>query len=127
MIKNPNVWIREVIDEQGVETYNDWQKRIESLSYIFKTELNKMKEEYKDNFVVPKGQHPHLITLYLQKQISLETFTILCHISKTFDYWEKEVVDKIVAYDIIRLSRKYYPFLEIDEKKFSNIIKERFF
>ena len=127
MIKNPNVWIREVIDEQGVEVYEDWQKRIESLSYTFKTELNKLKEEYRDNFVVPTGQHPHLITLYLQKQISLETFTILCHISKTFDYWEKEVVDKIVAGDIMLLSKKYYPFLEIEEKKFSKIVKERFF
>ena len=127
MIKNPNVWIREVIDEQGVEVYEDWQKRIESLSYTFKTELNKLKEEYRDNFVVHTGQHPHLITLYLQKQISLETFTILCHISKTFDYWEKEVVDKIVASDIMLLSKKYYPFLEIEEKKFSKIVKERFF
>lgn len=127
MIKNPNTWIRDVIDEAGIETYNDWVKRIESLSYIFKTELSKLKDDYKENFVVPTGQHPHLMTLYLQKQISLETFTILCHISKTFEYWEKEVVDKIVASDIMLLSKKYYPFLEIDEKKFSKIVKERFF
>lgn len=127
MIKNPNVWIRDVIDENGIETYNDWVKRIESLSYTFKIELNKLNGEYKENFIVPAGQHPRLMTLYLQKQISLETFTILSHISKTFDYWEKEIVDKIVAYDIIQLLRKYYPFLEVDEKKFSKIVKERFF
>lgn len=127
MVKNPNVWIRDVIEENGSEVYNDWIKRIESLSYSFKIDLNKLKENYKDNFVVPSGQHPYLMTLYLQKHISFETFTILCHLSKTFDYWEKEIVDKIVASDIMLLSKKYYPFLEIDEKKFSKIVKERFF
>lgn len=127
MIKNPNVWIRDVIDEQGLEVYNDWLKRIESLSYTFKRELNNLDEDYKSNFVVTNGQHPLLMTLYLQNKISFETFTILCKISKTFDYWEKEIVDKIVAYDIMTLSKKYYPFLEIDQKKFSEIVKNRFF
>jgi len=37
--------------------------------------------------------------LYLQKQISLETITILASLSNIFPYWEKEIVDKIVAYD----------------------------
>jgi hypothetical protein len=37
------------------------------------------------------------------------------------------LVDKIVARDIIRLSKKYRPFLEINEKKFKDIIRDRFF
>jgi hypothetical protein len=68
-----------------------------------------------------------LITLYLQKQISLETITILASLSNIFPYWEKEIVDKIVAYDIIILLGKYRPFLEYDEKKFKNIVREQFF
>jgi hypothetical protein len=65
--------------------------------------------------------------MYLQKKISLETFSILAKISNIFPYWEKEIVDKIVARDIIRLIKKYKPFLEIDEKKFKDIARERFF
>jgi hypothetical protein len=125
--KNPNAWIRDIVDENGFQIYEDWIKRKESLSYFFKLELNKLEDDYKSNFVVPSGQHPRLLTLYLQKHISLETFSILTHLSKVLDHWEKEVVDKIVAGDIIHLSRKYYPFLEIEEKKFSKIVKDKFF
>jgi hypothetical protein len=63
----------------------------------------------------------------MQKKITLETFTLLTNLSNIFPYWEKEIVDRIVARDIIRLSRKYRPFLSIDEKKFKNLIRERFF
>ena len=46
-------------------------------------------------------------------------------ISNIFPYWEKEIVDKIVARDIIRLIKKYKPFLEIDEKKFKDDLQKR--
>ena len=63
----------------------------------------------------------------MQKKISLETIAILAKISNIFPYWEKEIVDKIIARDIIRLLKKYKPFLEIDEKKFKDIVRDRFF
>ena len=69
----------------------------------------------------------HIMTLYLQKKISLETFTILANSSNIFPYWSEKVVDRIVARDIIRLSRKYMPFLEINQKKYKDIIRDRFF
>jgi hypothetical protein len=67
------------------------------------------------------------MTLYLQKKITLETITILASLSKIFPYWDKEIVDKIIAGDIIKLIRKYRPFLEIDEKKFKDIVRKQFF
>jgi len=127
IVTNPKSWIRDITEESGEETYVSWEKKIQSLTYLFKTELNLLNEDYKSNFVAVNGQHPRLITLYLQKKISLETIAILASISRVLEYWEKEVVDKIVAGDIITLIRKYYPFLQVDEKKFSQIVKERFF
>lgn len=127
IVKNPKVWIRDIVDEPGEEIYLDWKKRIESLTYSFQQDLNKIDEDYKSNYIVPNGQHPRLMTLYLQRKISLETFTILFNISKVSSYWEKEIVDKFVSRDIMKLLRKYYPFLDINEKKFSNIVKTKFF
>lgn len=127
LVKNPKAWIRDIVDESGEQVYMDWKKKMDSLSYLYKSELKYLKDEYQDNFVVNDGQHPYVMTLYLQKQISIETFTILTRVSRVYDYWEKEIVDKFIARDIIRLSKKYYPFLEIDEKKFSKITKEYFF
>ena len=127
MIVKPNVWIREVVEQEGEDSYIDWTKKRDSLTRVVKDDLNKLRAEYQDNFITVNGQHPAIMTLYLQKQITLETFTILTHSANIFEYWDKKVVDKIVASDIIRLSRKYYPFLEIEQKKFKNIIREHFF
>lgn len=127
IVRNHKVWIREIVEEKGEDTYLEWQKRMDSLTYLFKSDLKKLKDDYRQNFTVSGGQHPYVMTLYLQREISLETFTILAKVSNTYELWENEIVDKFVARDIIRLSKKYYPFMEVDQKKFSKIIKERFF
>ena len=127
MIVKPNVWIREIVEDEGEERYIDWQRKIQSLSRNFTSDLENLDDNYQANFSVINGQYPLIMTMYMQKKISLETITILASISNIFPYWEKEIVDKIVARDIIRLIRKYRPFLEIDEKKFKNIVKNRFF
>lgn len=127
MIVKPDVWIRDIVEETGEARYYDWKKRIDSLTYTFKSEISRLKDNWSENFQTVDGQHPSIMTAYLQKQISLETFTILSHIANIHDYWEKNIVDKIVARDIIRLLKKYKPFLEIDEKKFKDIIREQFF
>ena len=127
MIVKPNAWIREIIEQEGEERYIEWQRRIDTLSRTFKSEIAKLDDNFQANFTSVNGQHPLLLTWYMQKKISLETITILAHVANIFPYWEKEVVDKIVARDIIRLLRKYKPFLEVDEKKFKDLIRDRFF
>lgn len=126
-IVKPNIFIREIVEQEGEDRYLEWKRKIDSLSRVFKEDLNKLKDDYQENFVSNNGQHPHIMNLYVQKKITLESFTLLTNLSNIFPYWDKEIVDKIVARDIIRLSKKYRPFLNIDEKKFKNLIRERFF
>lgn len=127
ILKNPNIWVREILEENAESIFAAWEGRIDSLTYTFKDDLSRLKENYAENFIPVNGQHPYVISLYLQNKISIETFTILANISNVYERWSKEVVDKIVAGDIIKLSKKYYPFLEINRKKFSDIVKEHFF
>lgn len=127
MVVKPNAWIREIVEQDGEDRYFEWKKKIDSLSRVFKDDLSKLDDDYQQNFVAHNGQHPHVMNLFVQKKITLETFALLTNLSNIFPYWEKEIVDRIVARDIIRLSKKYRPFLSIDEKKFKNIIRERFF
>ena len=127
MIKKPNAWIREIIEQEGEDRYVEWQRKIDSLSRTFKSDLNSLDDNFQANFTAVSGQHPLIMTMYAQQKISLETITILAHIANIFPYWEKEIVDKIVSRDIIRLMKKYKPFLHIDDKKFKDIIRDRFF
>lgn len=127
VLVKPDIWVRDLLDEEAEERYILWKKKIEALGYNFKSDLGKLYENYQENFISYDGQHPYIMTKYLQKQISLETLTILAHSANIFSYWDEKVVDKIVAYDIIRLVRKYKPFLTYDEKRFKDIVREFFF
>lgn len=125
-INNPNIWIRQLLDAEAEHRYLEWKKKIESLTYTFKSELKNLDEDWTANFVSRDGQHPYIMTQYSQKKISLETFTILTHAANIFDYWNEKIVDKIISRDIIRVSRKYKPFLFYDERKFKAIIRDHF-
>lgn len=125
MLVKPEIWIRDLLEDPANERYLAWKKKVDSLTHTFKSDLSNLDDRYKSNFVVPSdGQHPRLMTLYMTRQITLETFTILTNISNVFPYWEQNIADKVIARDMIRLSKKYYPFLEIDKKKFSAIVKD---
>jgi len=126
MIEKPDIWVRDILEEEGQNRYVNWKKRMDSLGYIFKSDINSMLDEYEDNFVVRDGQHPHIMTMMLQKKISLETFTIMTHLANIFPYWEQKIVDKIVSRDIMKKSRKYKPFLDLDWKRYKTYVKDQF-
>jgi len=126
LLINKNIWVRDLLDSEGEARYTNWRKRIESLGYIFKSELAHLDDEYKRNFISIDGQHPLVMTMLLQKKISLETFTILAHSANIFSYWQEKIVDKHVSCDIINKSKKYKPFLDFDADRFKKLIKDRF-
>ena len=126
LLINKNVWVRDLLDSEGEARHTNWRKRIESLGYIFKSELAHLNDEYKRNFISRDGQHPLVMTLLLQKKISLETFTILAHSANIFSYWQEKVVDKHVSFDIINKSKKYKPFLDYNEERFAKLIKNHY-
>jgi hypothetical protein len=126
MIEKPDIWVRDILEQEGHNRYIKWKKRMDSLGYIFKSDINNMLDEYEDNFVVRDGQHPHIMTMMLQKKISLETFTIMTHLSNIFPYWDKKIVDKVVSRDIMKKSRKYKPFLDLDWNRYKTYVKDQF-
>ena len=126
LLINNKVWVRDLLDSECEARHTNWKKRVESLGYIFKSELAHCDDEYKRNFISKDGQHPHVMTLFLQRKISLETFTILAHSANIFSYWQEKVVDKHVSFDIINKSKKYKPFLDYNEERFAKLIKDHF-
>lgn len=127
VLKNPNLWIKDLYDEKAEETHTEWKKRTSALTYVFTQDLNALDDDYRKNFEVSSGQHPNLIRLILQHKISIETFAILCDISNVYDTWQESISDKFIALPVIEKAKKYTPFLDIDRKKYSTIVKNRFF
>ena len=117
------MWIGEMIKE-GEGRYQEWQKKVQSLTYIFKEETETVFENKKmdDMFDCSKG-HPPILKSYLGGDISLESMVIYDRIlgyGKDFDKRLKDPVWETVS----RKIKKYSPFLNIDVSRYKKILKE---
>lgn len=118
-----SLWIGEMIRE-GEDRYTQWKKKIQSLSYIFKEETEKIFDgkELEDVFNCTKG-HPPILKNFLTGNISLETLVIydkILFFGKDFDKKLNDPVWETVS----RRIKKYSSFLHIDVFRYKKILKE---
>ena len=118
-----SLWIGSIIHD-GDTHYKEWQKRIQSLSYIFKEESEKLFKEnkFEDIFDCSRS-HPILLRMFLSGKISMETMVIYDRIflyGKNFDKKLKDPVWETVSLKM----KKYSPFLNTDVLRYKNILKE---
>lgn len=123
IIQTPSIWIRDLCEPNAEQVYFDWKKKIDAISHHFSSELSNLDNDLSANFVTDRGSHPLLITLFLRKRISKETFAIVSHLCNVYPYWDENLSSDVIARDVIRFGKKYYPFLSIDKKKFSTMLK----
>tara|TARA_B100000927_G_scaffold90105_1_gene72879 strand:+ start:3222 stop:3809 length:588 start_codon:yes stop_codon:yes gene_type:complete len=117
------MWIGEMIKE-GEDRYTDWKKKVQSLSYVFREEVNNLFNDKKvdDVFDCSRG-HPPILKSYLGGDTSLETMVICDRIfeyGKDFDERLKDPVWETVS----RKIKKYDPFLNINVPRYKKILKE---
>jgi len=117
------LWIGEMIKE-GEKRYQDWQRKIQSLSYVFKEESQSLFEEnkFEDVFKCSKG-HPILLKKFLSGNISLETMVIYDRIFLFGNKFDKKLQDPVWQ-TVSRRIKKYNPFLNIDVFRYKRILKE---
>lgn len=126
-VESDNAWIGDLAyNELAQENYIRWTKRIQSLTYFFKEDIEHLKDDFNSNFIVTDGQHPHALRLYLRKEITTETLIILIDIVRCFSHWQKNMQDDIVWKDLSHKLVKYKPFLQYDRDKMKNILLARF-
>ena len=117
------MWIGEMIKE-GEGRYTEWKKKVQSLSYIFKEEVENVFEDQKvdDAFNCSKG-HPPILKSYLGGGTSLESmviYDIIFGYRKDFDKRLNDPVWETVS----RKIKKYKPFLNINVPRYKKILKE---
>ena len=119
-----------VFDVEAKDRYQGWKKRIESISYTFKKEIDKA-VAYADKlgitfnqlFYCNNGQHPFIIKMYLRNDISIETLVILNKLNNFTDQLDQDLKDDLVWPDTSRIIKKYSPFLEIKKDKYNEIYR----
>lgn len=128
LLKNPKLWVGELVSEDADSEYKLWLRVQQSLTYIFEQDLNYLfdKVEKPDDLLsVVDGQYPLLYNEFLQDSINLETIVILNGILNFLPMWSKKIEDDIVFPDFAKKCNKYAPFLNYDKIKFKNILKDK--
>jgi hypothetical protein len=120
---DPNsVWIGNVI-RAGDIYYKEWQKRQQSLKYLFTQQSEEMlsSSNLKELFDCSKG-HPPILKMFLSGKIDIETLVIWDKIflfGKTFDKKLLDPVWELVSLKIL----KYSPFLNIDVEDYKKVLR----
>lgn len=72
------VWIGEII-QTGDEKYQFWQKKVQSLGYLFRQEMEKLLNgiDFNSVFECESGKHPILVKEHLKKNVSIESMILL--------------------------------------------------
>ena len=119
-----SLWIGEIV-RNGEQNYTDWKRRLQSLTYTFKSEVETVftDKDFDSMFKIVNKRHPPIVKEHLGKNISLETMVILNKIigfKKDFDSILDDPVWKFLSMRI----NKYDSFIHIDVFKFKSILKE---
>ena len=118
------LWIGEMIRD-GEDRYTAWKRRNQSLSYIFKEEVDKLFSEnnFDSMFLVDGSSHPQIIKEYLRDNISIETMVILDKILGFRNEFDKKLQDPVWETVSMRI-KKYSPFLNIDVFQYKKVLKK---
>jgi hypothetical protein len=119
-------WVGQMSDDKVNDVYENYRKRQQSLTYTFKSDLAKMKDDFDSNIIVPDNEHPYLLRLYMRKDICIETLTILDMLCIMYKYWDRKLHDDVIWPQVKMKSNKYRPFLSVDINKYKAIVTERF-
>ena len=117
------LWIGEMIRE-GENRYLSWKKRNQSLSYIFKEEMQSVLDnENIDSIFSRIRGHPIILKKYLSGDISLETLVICDKILGYRKDFDSELIDPVWESVSLRI-KKYSTFIHINVFRYKKILKE---
>ena len=118
-----NLWIGEIINS-GERNYAEWMKRQQSLSYLYKEQMQEFFSENKleDAFNCSKG-HPPILKKFLGGEISIETLSICEKIFCFRERFDKKLDDPVWETVSLKL-KKYIPFLNIDMFRYKKILRQ---
>ena len=108
------------------EVYSEWKKRIQSLSYVFRADINTLlgKAECFDELFKVVDDNAIILTALYQEDISLETFVILDKILGFVQAIDRQLDDDLIWPEWRMRITKYGKFLNLDIEKFKGVLKK---
>jgi hypothetical protein len=117
--------------EEANEYYLEWQKRKQSITRIFKDDLNTIELESQKNALsldqiinFTLNEYPCIIRLYLGKKISIESVSILNDSLGFIPKWKQNKSAMLILESDIRKIEKVKGFVKYDAEKIKPIFNE---
>jgi hypothetical protein len=126
-VEDDKSWVGNLLSEDAAQNYRKRQKVIQSLSYTFENDCNKLFGDCKnpnDLIKVLNGDYPVLLKNILHKDAEIETLCILNDILGFFPMWTKMITDNIRWPEFRRKIVKYTSFVPRNSVKCKLILKK---
>ena len=127
--KNDMKYVGDMVNEEGDRHYQKHKKVMESITYQFQNDINKLYESNSDfdSLLEAKdNEHPFVIKFWLQDEIELETIVILDSRTGFMQRENSKITETIIWPDIYRKITKYKPFVKFDRNKCLSLLKNTF-
>tara|TARA_Y100001937_G_scaffold120150_1_gene176944 strand:- start:6028 stop:6603 length:576 start_codon:yes stop_codon:yes gene_type:complete len=109
------------IKDFNEDSYYNWRKKIDGLTYYFKLDIEKLLKKTDNNFdkifKCYRGQHPPLLKMYMAKKITLETMCILETLVNYTKVLDKKIDETYVWPTVKRKIIKYKPFIKFNKER----------
>ena len=117
--------------EEANEYYLEWQKRKQSISRIFKDDLNTIELESQKNALsldqiinFTLNEYPSIIKLYLGKKIAIESVSILNDLLAFIPKWKQNPSGMLILESDIRRIEKLKGFVKYEQERIKPIFNE---
>lgn len=133
LIKEDNAWSGSLATDQAEQTFNEWKKKTQSLRYVFKEDMGKVRAlmdhndlQFDELFDCGDGQHPAILKLLISEDISIESFVILDQVLSFTKRINTILLDDFTWIVYYKKVIKYSRFIEVDKKEYRMILKDIF-
>lgn len=125
LLKDPNIWAGNLLEETAHDIHMVRMARLQSLSYNFRNDCLTIREKSDLNSVLKTdGDYPLLLTMTTQGDISDETVCILNCLVNFLPVWSRKIRDTIRWPLLYKKWMCYTPFIEFDRSKFKKLALE---
>ena len=104
------------------DTYTAFLKKIDSLSYVFRNELEEISDVKFDTLLEIEDTYPRIVHLHLEGTVSLETLCIINRLTGFISTSNEQITDTILSPDLFKKLSNFQSFLTFDSDKMHKII-----
>ena len=122
-IVNSNFYIKNM----DAENLTEWKRRQQSISYLFKTDLENLTNECGTLNIAlqcQKGSHSKALRMFLGGFIMLETLVMLNRLTRFANRYDTIIGDDVIWKRMSKTIKKYDPFVTFDTTKAKKLVEE---